>query len=275
MADDTAVLEAPPETTIPAEAPEKETEEHAEQVAETGAEEDAETEEPRLTEAEVTERIATREREVREEIQTAENTRQYTAQWNQSRVTIEQDLPNRITNLVKWAADQFTEHGTSDEVVRNLAAVVTKDIAVRAADAWFAQEWAVGANHLVKTVGSAYPEWRPSQETSQLLTRAVQSGNPENMARARLAYIQAAVRESEVPKAVKAELDKLNDSKTKAQRTAELQATKQRERPASGGGSAAGGRAWKTQLEVDTALSKGEIDWPTAKAALAKDLPYS
>ena len=162
MAEDTATLEAPPETTTPAEAPEKETEERAEQVAETEAEEDAETEEPRLTEAEVTERIATREREIREELQTAENTRQYTAQWQQSRAAIQQDLPQRVTNLVKWVADQVTEHGSSDEVLRNLAPVVVRDIGVRAADAWFAQEWAAGANHLVENIRSAYPASPPS-----------------------------------------------------------------------------------------------------------------
>lgn len=265
---DTAVLEAPPETTTPAEAPEKETADGADQVAETGADGEAETEEPRLTEAEVTERVATREREVRAEIQTEENARQYTAQWEGSRTAIQQDLPKAVKNLVKWAADQALEHGNSDEVVRNLADVVTNDIGVRAAGAWFAQEWAAGANHLVTTVAGAYPDWRPSQAISQMLSRAVQSGNPANMANARLAYLQAAVRESEVPAAVKAELDKLNDSKTKAQRTAELQATKQRERPASGGGSANPNNPTWAQVQKMTKAQLAALDDKAFDAAL-------
>lgn len=278
MAEDTATaIQELPETELAPPPVEQETEE----LAETGEfQEEAETEtytladvEARIKEAE--ENLRQQAREEAERNARVAQRSQVEKQWQDMASA---DLWNELKRFAVAGAKWAHEGRTAEEVAQIVAPVHAKAILEKARETFM--PYATGqvlkdlSEFAPKELAQGFPDWRPSRETETNFRDAMLSGDGTKMAKGLIQYVRTAIEESEVPAKVKATLE----TEAKKRKTAsEVEAMKKAstDGPSRVAAGSIPGRKFRTQLEVDTAFSKGQIDLNEVRRQLAKNLPYS
>lgn len=204
----------------------------------------------------------------------------YRATLQRSAQTLNQTAAGQLHNVISYVLDR-AEAGDSTEAIRKaLAPRAINDIAFALGEAAFTTQMDQISESFRAYVAKEAPEFKPSAELVRDLERAQRAlpgDQPHAQALRRVTtewkYLFEAAKEAAL-KEVRAEEAELNKKAAATKGLAKAGTNGQK--PVSGGGAGRpGGRIFRTQLAVDTALSNNEIDWPTAKQWTAKGLPYS
>lgn len=112
-------------------------------------------------------------------------------------------------------------------------------------------------NFIPAHIEKAFKDWKPTRETEEKFRAAVQTGDISRMLSGALDYLITAARESDVPKALRAEKEK---SKTAAQ-VEKARVPGQIPQPTRGTGGPAG-KVISSMNDADAAYNRGEITGP-------------